>query len=157
MKLRIAATSMILAALILAGAHFLPTANQPTADANNFADDKLKPIEDDMHEFMEYAFQPTYKRLKGSMAEEPKDNGGWKAIKADSLLLAEGGNLLLMRSEGDPDWDKSAIAVRRAGGKLYQAARKKDYSAAKTNYVAMLVNCNACHQQFADGKHQLAP
>ena len=157
MRLRIATTSMILAALIVAGANVLHTANQPTADANNLADAKLKPVEDDMHEFMEYAFQPTYKRLKASMAEEPKDSNGWRPIKADSLILAEGGNLLLMRSEGDVDWDKFAVAVRRAGGKLYQSARKKDYAAAKTNYAAMLENCNACHQQFADGKHQLTP
>ena len=29
------------------------------------------PVEDSMHEFMEYVFQPTYLRLKASMATAP--------------------------------------------------------------------------------------
>ncbi len=39
-----------------------------------------------MHEFMEYMFQPTYKRLQKSIAAEPTDKAGWKGIKADSLV-----------------------------------------------------------------------
>jgi hypothetical protein len=46
-----------------------------------------QPVEMDMHEFMEYVFQPTYKRLKSSMASEPADNV-WKGIKSDALILA---------------------------------------------------------------------
>lgn len=117
------------------------------------------PVEESMHEFMEYVFQPTYVRLKGSMAVEPTENPGWKAIKADSLSLAESGNLLLLRTP-DKDgkaWNDSSVAVRDLGGQLYQAARKKDYASARRHYVAMIEKCNACHTQFADGEHQLKP
>ncbi len=34
----------------------------------------IVPVEDSMHEFMEYVFQPTYLRLKQSMAAAPADN-----------------------------------------------------------------------------------
>ena len=34
------------------------------------------PVEPDMHEFMEYVFQPTYKRLKHSIATEPEKPQG---------------------------------------------------------------------------------
>lgn len=118
-----------------------------------------QPVEKDMHEFMEYVFQPTYKRLKPLMATAPSDNSGWKGIKADSLSLAESGNLLLSRvpdKDGDK-WVEWSIAVRVSGGELYQAAKKKDFPLARKHYETMLTKCNACHTHFADGEHQLSP
>ena len=119
----------------------------------------VRPVDDDMHHFMEYVFEPSYKRLKTQMAEEPKDKEGWKAIKGDSLTLAEVANLLMTRApDEDADaWREQSAAVRVHGGELYQAARKSDFAAARKAYVTMLNNCNACHTKFADGKHQLQP
>jgi hypothetical protein len=118
-----------------------------------------QPVEKDMHEFMEYVFQPTYKRLKSSMASEPADNNAWKGIKADALILAEGGNLLMIRKpkEDAATWDELSAAVREAGGSMYQAAKKKDYASARQHYEGMLKKCNACHDKFAEGEHQLSP
>jgi hypothetical protein len=116
-------------------------------------------VESDMHEFMEYVFEPAYKRLKAAMASSAPDNSAWKTIKSDSLTLAEGGNLLLVRvpeQEGDV-WSKSSIAVRNAGKSLYEAAKKKDYQQSRDHYQAMLQKCNACHTRFANGEHQLSP
>ena len=120
---------------------------------------KFEPVDKSMHEFMEYVFQPTYKRLKVAMAKQPTGRTGWKSIKADSMILAEGGNLLLMRTpkKGGADWNKLSVAVRDLGGKFYRAAKKRDYISARTHYVAMLNSCNACHKKFADGKHMLKP
>ena len=82
-------------------------------------------VEPSPHEFMEYVFQPTYRRLKKSIAADEAD---WGAIKSDSLILAEGGNLLLLRGpEKDRDsWIELAQQVRKTGGDLYHAAKKKD-------------------------------
>lgn len=124
------------------------------------ADPAPQAVEDDMHEFMEYVFQPTYRRLKAAMAAEPANNQGWKAIKSDGLILAEAGNLLLLRTPKDDDtgaWNNTSVGVRQLGGKLYQAAKKKDYPAARQHYTAMLQQCNSCHQKFAGGEHQLTP
>ncbi len=121
--------------------------------------DAGQPVEPDMHEFMEYVFQPTYKRLKTVMAAEPSDNQAWKSIKADSLILAEGGNLLLIRQpeKKAADWVNHAEQVRNSGGEFYRAAQAKDFKKAKQHYESMLKNCNSCHQQFAHGEHQLTP
>jgi len=121
--------------------------------------DAAEPVEPDMHEFMEYVFQPTFKRLKPVMAAAPADNQAWKAIKADSLILAEGGNLLLIRQPKDDaaDWIKHSVQVRDFGGQLYRAAKAKDYTLARKHYESMVKNCNACHQQFAGGEHILTP
>lgn len=126
---------------------------------------KAEAVEADMHEFMEYVFEPGYKRLKAAMAAAPKDNSGWKAIKGDGLALAESANLLLFHrpesdkwtKQDDIDWDGHASAVRDAGGRLYLAAKKKDFPAASTHYRTMLQKCNACHDQYAGGEHQLMP
>ena len=121
--------------------------------------DEAEIVEDSMHEFMEYVFQPTYRRLKVSMATEPADNNGWKAVKSDSLILAESCNLLFARTpdEGAADWNKHAAASRTNGSELYQAARAKEFAKAATAYKSMLNNCNACHRQFEYGKHILEP
>ncbi len=119
----------------------------------------VRPVESDMHEFMEYIFEPTYKRLKGNMATSKKSKAGWKAIKSDALILAESSNLLVLRpaEKEAADWIGHATSVREAGGQLYAAAKKKDATAASGAYRRMITRCNACHKQFADGKHQLAP
>ncbi|MEO2013278.1 MAG: hypothetical protein ABGZ53_02805 [Fuerstiella sp.] len=116
-------------------------------------------VEDSMHEFMEYVFQPTYRRLKVAMATEPADNSGWKAIKSDSLILAESCNLLFARlpEKDSDDWARHATASRTEGSALYKAARGKDFVKATAAYKKMLNNCNACHRQFENGKHILVP
>jgi hypothetical protein len=128
-------------------------------DETPAAQTKLVPVDRSMHEFMEYYFQPTYLRLKGVMAAAPAGNPNWKAIKADSMILAEGGNLLLLRTPlKDPArWNEMSVAVRDAAGQLYKAARKRDIEATRKSYEQMLINCNSCHKQFAAGKHMLAP
>jgi hypothetical protein len=116
------------------------------------------PVERNMHEFMEYVLQPTYKRLKHVMAAAPAGKQEWKSIKSDALILAEGGNLLLLRkSEKSPgEWTEFSVGVRDAGGQLYRAATQKDFSASRNAYERMLSKCNSCHTRFAGGKHQLA-
>lgn len=151
------ATTVI--ALIALAALFALAAQHRNVAAAPFDDHDNGVVEDDMHEFMEYYFQPTYKRLKAVMAKEPADAKGWKPIKADSLILAEGGNLLLHRmpKKGGDLWRKLSIAVRTEGGKFYHAAQKKNWKDSRAHYERMLKNCNACHQEFARGKYQLAP
>lgn len=122
-------------------------------------DDGPMIVEDSMHEFMEYVFQPTYKRLKVTMATKPENNSGWKAMKSDALILTESCNLLFPRTpdENGADWKKHSVASRTNGAELYKAARAKDFDKATGAYKAMLESCNACHRQFENGKHILTP
>lgn len=129
------------------------------AEKNQAAASAPQPVDDSMHHFMEYVFEPNYKRLKAAMADEPADKKAWKAIKGDALTLAECANLLLLRTpdEDADQWQSLSVTVRGHGGDLYQAARKSDYAAAQEAYTTMLKSCNACHDAFAEGKHQLKP
>ncbi len=159
MKLPAAVWCFVAVGFVAGGFALLTNHTPAAADTRSKVDSAPEPVEESMHEFMEYVFQPTYQRLKAAMAAEPADKNGWKPIKADSLILAEGGNLLLFRTpaEDGKDWNDYSIAVRVAGGELYRAAQARDYQQAKTSYTAMLDQCNACHQQFAEGKYQLKP
>ncbi|MBX7104304.1 MAG: cytochrome c [Gemmataceae bacterium] len=123
------------------------------------AKSQAKPVPVNMHDFMEGMFQSPYKRLKAAMAAEPKDNAGWKAIRSDALILAEGGNLLLMRlpDSNVDQWTKYSVDSRDAGAALVKAGKAKDFAKAKEAYHAMLNHCNACHKQFEEGKHILKP
>ena len=137
----------------------LVTVDSPVeADDAKPADNDIQPVDDDMHHFMEYVFEPNYKRLKAALATEPADKQVWKGIKGDALTLAECANLLVMRVPEDGYmWKDISLRVRGQGSQLYQAARKSDYPAARKAYTSMLQQCNACHTKFADGEHQLMP
>lgn len=157
-QLRILLPLCLLILVVAGGLWFQPVPTHAAVAAT--ADDAAtEPVESDMHEFMEYIFQPTFRRLKPAMASEPTEKSVWKAIKSDALILAEGGNLLLDRQPEDDraDWVKHSVQVREFGGQLYRAAKAKDYATARSHYESMTQNCNACHHQFAGGEHILAP
>jgi hypothetical protein len=120
--------------------------------------EQTAPVEEDMHEFMEYVFQPTYLRLKNSMAALADNQADWKAIKSDALILAEATNLLLHRGQSDDAaWKKFAIETRQAGATFYAAAKQSDPEQARAGYVGMLARCNACHDEFTGGEPKLVP
>ncbi|MGL5094604.1 MAG: hypothetical protein ACRDD1_03400 [Planctomycetia bacterium] len=159
-RFRAAAFGFVLAAVAAVAVTALDGAsNQSAVAAAEKEPSAVAPVETDMHEFMEYAFQPPYKRLKQAMAAAPTDKAAWKGIKSDALILAEGGNSLLAHApkDGAEDWTKFSTDVRAHGGAFYKAAKAKNFETAKTHYASMLKSCNACHDQFADGEHQLTP
>lgn len=134
--------------------------HEPAVSAvNDETAGKVKPIDVNMHDFMEGVFQAPYRRLKPAMAQEPADNAAWKAIRSDALILAEGGNLLLARlPEKDvADWIKHSELSRDAGAMFVAAAKKKDFAGARKAYETMLTHCNDCHKQFEKGRHILEP
>lgn len=120
---------------------------------------EVVPVQVNMHDLMEGVFQSPYRRLKAALAAEPKDAAAWKTIRSDSLILAEGGNMLLLRkpAKDADEWAKYSAASRDAGAELFKAAKAKDAPEAKKAYEAMLGHCNACHKKFDDGKHILTP
>jgi hypothetical protein len=158
MNVRMSIVALVLVLPALWAVHAsLPSLRATGAD--NPAKTTAVPVDITMHDFMEGVFQGPYRRLKAAIANEPKDNAGWKAVRSESLILAEGGNLLLLRKpEKDADkWAEFSTASRDAGAELFKAAKKKDFTASKKAYETMLTHCNACHKQFDNGKNQLEP
>lgn len=122
-------------------------------------EDEMKPMDVDMHEFMEGMFESSYRRLKPLVSKQPGNNSTWKNIRSESIVLGEGCNLLLARlPEKDVDvWKKLSVENREACSALLAAAKEKNYETARKAYEGMLDKCNACHNHFAEGKHQMNP
>ena len=119
----------------------------------------MQAVESDVHEFMEYAVEPFFKQLKSSLASPPQDKKAWVPVKANSLVLAEGGNLLMLRApeERAAQWNTLAAELRVQGRALYLAGKKRDFDSAKKEFATFVEKCNACHQQFADGEYIQEP
>jgi len=143
-------------ALVASGICFQPKAIAIPASAPAI---DIVPVDTNMHDLMEGMFQAPYRRLKEAIANEPKDNNGWRAIRSDLLILAEGSNLLVLRKQekDQATWDEFSIASKQAGEVAFKAAKKKKFAESRKAYESMLVQCNDCHKAFAEGKHQLAP
>lgn len=123
------------------------------------AEASFEPI-DNMHHFMEYISQPSYRSLKKSFAgDAPENRKGWKSIKSNALILAETSALVAdcvpqdCSEEQAAQWRQISLEVYTAGKQLYKSAG--DFDAAKTHYGVMIESCNKCHQVFDNGKHQL--
>jgi len=152
---RFGVVAMLIGSIAL-GAYFQTTANAvPASDLAL----QMVPVDTNMHDFMEGMFQAPYRRLKASIAAEPTDNNGWKAIRSDVLILAEGSNLLVLRKQekDQAKWDEISVASKNAGEMAFKAAKTKNFAETRKAYESMLVHCNDCHKTFANGKHQLAP
>ena len=136
-----------------------PETSQPATKVENSIEVKFEPV-DNMHHFMEYISQPSYKALKAAMSgEAPKDRRGWKVIKSHALILAETSALVAERVPKDAtaaekeEWQELSLKVYESGKQLYKSAGKFDD--AKKHYGTMIENCNKCHSSFDGGKHQL--
>lgn len=125
----------------------------PSADPH--ADDFV-PV-DNMHHFMEYICEPSFKGLKKLLANKPEDRADWKGFKNHALVLAETSALVADRvPDGHQDadqWKKISLNVHRTGTALYRSSG--NYQEARKQFHLMVDQCNQCHQVFAEGKHQL--
>jgi Cytochrome C' len=79
-----------------------------------------------------------------------QDDKEWLAIQRSAVLLAESGNVLMMRGPaGDQsDWAKDAKMLSEAGAAAYKAARAKDANALMAVAQPLNAACTACHKQY---------
>jgi hypothetical protein len=101
---------------------------------------------------MEGLADPNFKGLGKLLAEKPKDGEAWVYIRGQSLLLAETGNLLMMRPpktrEAQDTWMDRAAELRAAAAGLARAAGARDYVKSRSGVAEVANACNHCHQAF---------
>jgi len=80
----------------------------------------------------------------------PQTDTDWASVQRSAVLLAESGNVLLMRGPaGDQgDWAKDAKALVDAGAATYKAARAKDTRALLAVDQPVNASCVNCHKQY---------
>jgi cytochrome c553 len=131
--------------VFLSFAHSQP-AKKPTTKPEPVAETKL---------LMQALADPNMKALGKFLAAKPKEGGDWTFARGQAILLAETGNLLLMRppktKAGEDTWLTHAAELRDAGTSLARATAAKDYLQARTALAGVANACNRCHQTFRVG------
>jgi hypothetical protein len=100
---------------------------------------------------MEGLNQPNFKGLEKILKEKPAEDEAWVFARGQALLIAETGNLLLLRppkNSGEDVWMQHASALRDSASKLARNIAKHDYEASKSGLTDMANTCNSCHKTF---------
>lgn len=102
---------------------------------------------------------PNFQGIQKNLQEPPADVETWVFLRGQALIVAESGNLLLMRPPrhaGLDAWMELATALRTAAVRLARAAAARDYPASRQRLVEVTNACNRCHQTFRVAQ-QLSP
>jgi hypothetical protein len=139
----VAAVAVVMALLSAAGAAPKQTTPHYVPRFEAVAETKL---------LMEGLAQANYRGLEGLLKKPPADNEGWTFARGQALLLAETGNLLLLRPprtpEGQDAWFRHATDLREAAATLARNVGSQDYARSRTGMADVANACNRCHQTF---------
>jgi hypothetical protein len=100
---------------------------------------------------MEALNQSNFRGLERFLKQKPADAETWKFVRGQALLIAETGNLLLMRpprNQGEATWMERASDLRDAAKRLGRAAGDSDYERSRASLTEVANACNRCHQSF---------
>jgi cytochrome c556 len=140
---------ILVASLVGIGCLFIPFAHsQPAAKASKH---RLEPVAETKL-LMEGLVSPNLNALGKLLADKPPDAEAWGFARGQALLIAESGNLLLLRppksAAGEGAWMKHAMELRDAAAALARAAAAKDYDRSRVGLAGVANTCNRCHQTF---------
>jgi cytochrome c556 len=101
---------------------------------------------------MEGLTQPNYRALeKHLQGKGPQDADTWKFARGQALLIAETGNLLLLRpprNSGRDAWMRRAMDLRQSAADLADRLRSRDLERSRAALTDLATKCNSCHQTF---------
>lgn len=142
--------AILMAAVVLIG----PALSQPPktlpAPLPKTPAPKLEPVADTKL-LMVGLSNPNFKGLEKLLRDPPKDDQAWVFARGQALLIAETGNLLMLRpprNQGEPAWFERAMELRSRSSALAKALSDKNYPASRAEFVNLANTCNRCHQTF---------
>jgi hypothetical protein len=101
---------------------------------------------------MEGLALPNYRAVeKHLQGKGPQDVDTWMFARGQALLIAETGNLLLLRpprNEGRDTWMRRAMDMRQSAGDLARRLGNRELAGSRTALVDLTTKCNNCHQTF---------
>jgi hypothetical protein len=109
---------------------------------------------------MEGLAQPNFRGLDRLLSKErPAGDEAWKFARGQALLLAENGNLLMLRpprTVGQDAWMQRSGELRDAATSLARSVAARDWERSRAGLRVVADACNRCHQTFRVGV-QVAP
>jgi hypothetical protein len=132
-----------LAAVLLTVRPAVPQGNsRPTPRLEAVAETRL---------LMEGLDLPNFRGLERHLRQKPPDAETWTFVRGQALLIAESGNLLMLRpprNAGERAWQDRAAELRALATRLARDAAARDYERCRTDLNELANACNACHQTF---------
>jgi hypothetical protein len=111
---------------------------------------KLEPVAE-TRLLMEGLAQANFRGLERSLKDRPADAEAWSFARGQALLIAETGNLLMLRppkGAGQDVWMQRATELRERAVVLARQAGTRDYERSKSALVDLAGACNRCHGTF---------
>lgn len=133
---------------VLAGGWLL-TAEQ-AAPAQQKPTHKLEPVAE-TRLLMEGLNQANFRGAERLLKEKPADAETWTFIRGQALLIAETGNLLMLRppkNQGQDAWMTYAAALREAATDLARQAANRDFARSQAALSNVANHCTLCHKTF---------
>src|SRR5262249_24985986 len=86
----------------------------------------------------------------------PQNDRDWETLQMQALMLAESGNLLMMkdRAKNQGERMKDARALVDAGLAAVKATRAKDIQAVLAVSEQIVTSCINCHKKFRSGRRE---
>ena len=100
---------------------------------------------------MEGLANSNYRSVQRLLKEKPDDDETWVFARGQALLIAETGNLLLLRpprNGGRETWMKLATAMREEAANLARKIAGRDHAGSQAELTKLTASCNRCHQTF---------
>jgi hypothetical protein len=145
-RFRVAVVAVAAACLLAPVAQSQPAggkAKQPAPKPEAVAETKL---------LMEGLAASNLRGLGKLLRDKPADAEAWGFARGQALLVAETGNLLLLRpprtATGQEAWQTHSADLRETATALARAAAAKDYPKARAALAGVANVCNRCHQAF---------
>ena len=100
---------------------------------------------------MEGLAHSNLKSLNKLLKDRPADLDTWVFARGQALIIAETGNLLLLRpprNTGRDAWMKLAMEMRTQASTLARAVAARDHASAKAELTRLTAACARCHDTF---------
>jgi hypothetical protein len=133
------------------GCLFVPLAqSQPAANRAKVVP-KLEAVAE-TRLLMEGLANPNLRALGKLLGDKPKEDEAWTFARGQALLIAETGNLLLLRpprnANSEEPWMSHSMELRESAATLARATAAKDYQKSRAALAGVANACNRCHQTF---------
>jgi hypothetical protein len=135
---------LVVLALVLATAPPAATQQPPKVQP------KLEPVAE-TRLLMEGINHANFRGIERLLQQKPADVQTWTFIRGQALLIAETGNLLMLRppkGQGQPTWFDRAADMRASAKELARIASTQDYEKCRAGLLTLAGKCNQCHQSF---------
>jgi hypothetical protein len=109
-----------------------------------------------MSQLMIDIIYPTSDALFYVDRDPPKNQHEWDSLRAQALMLAESGNLLMMpgRARDQENWIKYSKIMIDIGKTAFKAAQAKDLDGIRALNDPLNDVCVNCHLQYRPGYHK---